>query len=279
MLLDMTDQLPPPAGPHGGQHALEMAKAHGVEAMFTLSGAHIFPMYDAAVKDEPAMPIIDVRHEPSAVFAAEAIGKITRTPGLAVLTAGPGVTNGVSPVAQAQFAGSPLVVIGGRAPAARWGEGTLQELDHPPIFETISKYSATAHTLGDIAPVIDEAFGLAGSSHRGPAFVDIPMDEFFNNGVIAHTSGAGQQSKIEPDSDAVASIAALVAAAKRPVLILGTDVWADHAEDAALRFVTETGIPVIANGMGRGIVPGGHDQLVTKARSRALGTEIGRAHV
>ncbi|MFS0886772.1 acetolactate synthase [Aeromicrobium sp. 179-A 4D2 NHS] len=269
----MTDdqQLPEPTGPHGGHHALDVARAHGAEAMFTLSGAHIFPMYDAAVKSDEPMPIIDVRHEPSAVFAAEAIGKLTRTPGLAVLTAGPGVTNGVSPVAQAYFSGAPLVVVGGRAAASTWGTGTLQELDHPPIFETITKKATTAATLADIAPVVDEAFTLAGSSHRGPTFVDIPMDEFFNSGPVEHTSTGPSTERLEPDPEGISSIARLLASAKRPVLIVGTDVWADHAEEAALRFVEETGMPAIANGMGRGIVPGGHANLVTKARSRALG--------
>lgn len=274
----MTDEIqsdtafPEPTGPHGGHHALGVARAHGVEAMFTLSGAHIFPMYDAAVKTDDPMPIIDVRHEPSAVFAAEAIGKLTRKPGLAVLTAGPGVTNGVSPVAQAFFSGAPLVVVGGRAASSTWGTGTLQELDHPPIFETITKKATTATTLADIASVVDEAFTLAGSSHRGPTFVDIPMDEFFNSGPITHVSSGIPSAGLEPDSDAIATVAGLLAAAKRPVLILGTDVWADHAEEAALRFVEQSGIPAIANGMGRGIVPGGHANLVTKARSRALGT-------
>ncbi|WP_313407991.1 acetolactate synthase [Aeromicrobium sp.] len=269
----MTDdqQLPEPTGPHGGHHALDVARAHGAEAMFTLSGAHIFPMYDAAVKSDEPMPIIDVRHEPSAVFAAEAIGKLTRTPGLAVLTAGPGVTNGVSPVAQAYFSGAPLVVVGGRAAVSTWGTGTLQELDHPPIFETITKKATTAGSLADIAPVVDEAFTLAGSSHRGPTFVDIPMDEFFNSGAVTHTSSGPSTERLEPDPGAIAKIAGLLASARRPVLILGTDVWADHAEEAALRFVEETGIAAIANGMGRGIVPGGHGNLVTKARSRALG--------
>ncbi|MBC9226636.1 acetolactate synthase [Aeromicrobium sp. 636] len=264
--------FPEPTGPHGGHHALDVARAHGAEAMFTLSGAHIFPMYDAAVKSEQPMPIIDVRHEPSAVFAAEAIGKLTRTPGLAVLTAGPGVTNGVSPVAQAFFSGSPLVVVGGRAAASTWGTGTLQELDHPPIFETITKYATTASTLADIAPVVDEAFTLAGSSHRGPTFVDIPMDEFFNSGAVQHTSAGPGTTRLEPDPEAISKVVGLLAGAQRPVVILGTDVWSDHAEEAALRFVEETGIPAIANGMGRGIVPGGHGNLVTRARSRALGT-------
>ncbi|EFQ82973.1 thiamine pyrophosphate enzyme, C-terminal TPP binding domain protein [Aeromicrobium marinum DSM 15272] len=258
------------AAVHGGVIATAVARAHGVEAMFTLSGAHVFPMYDGAVTADPPMPIIDVRHEPSAVFAAEAIGKLTRTPGLAVLTAGPGVTNGVSPVAQAQFAGSPLVVVGGRAPANRWGMGSLQELDHPPIFSTISKSATTAHTCDVIGRTVDEAFALAGSSHRGPTFVDVPMDEFFNV-AAPFASAPAAADPIEPDGDDLAAVARLLAGSTRPVLIIGTDVWADGAEEAALRFVTETGIPVIANGMGRGIVPGGHPQLVTKARSTALG--------
>ncbi len=255
---------------HGGVIATEVARAHGVEAMFTLSGAHVFPMYDGAVKADPPMPIIDVRHEPSAVFAAEAIGKLTRRPGLAVLTAGPGVTNGVSPIAQAQFAGSPLVVIGGRAPANRWGMGSLQELDHPPILETITVSAATAHTTAEIGPAVDHAFRAAGSSHRGPTFLDVPMDQFFDT--TARTEGIGRPAvRIDPDDADLDAITDLLAAASRPTLVLGTDVWADGAEEAALRFVTETGIPVIANGMGRGIIPGGHAQLVTKARSTALG--------
>jgi len=158
---------------HGGDHAVAVAAAHGVETMFTLSGAHVFPMYDGAVKADPPMRLLDVRHEQTAVFAAEALGKLTRIPGLAVVTAGPGVTNGVSPIAQAQFAGSPLVVIGGRAPAGRWGSGSLQELDQPPIIAPISKLARTVHKVAEIADSVDEAFTVAGSSHRGPTFLDV----------------------------------------------------------------------------------------------------------
>ncbi|KHL17010.1 acetolactate synthase-1/2/3 large subunit [Mumia flava] len=254
---------------HGGDHAVDVARAHGVTTMFTLSGAHVFPMYDGAVKADPPMRIVDVRHEPSAVFAAEATGKLTRDPGLAVLTAGPGVTNGVSPIAQAHFAGSPLVVVGGRAPANRWGTGSLQELDHPPIVETVSKWAATAHAVDDIAPMTDRAFTLARSSHRGPTFLDVPMDQLFSRTTVTSTS-TGEATRIEPDADAIERTARLLHASERPVLVLGTDVWADHAEDAALRFVEESGIPVLSNGMGRGVVPGGHPQLVTKARSHAF---------
>src|SRR5215207_2806002 len=129
---------------HGGELAAAVARAHGIDTMFTLSGAHVFPLYDAAVKGTPAMRLVDVRHEQTAVFGAEAMAKLTRTPGLAVLTAGPGVTNGVSAVAQAYFNGVPLLVVGGRAPEYRWGSGALQELDHPPILATVTKRSGTA---------------------------------------------------------------------------------------------------------------------------------------
>jgi acetolactate synthase-1/2/3 large subunit len=255
---------------HSGQHAVAVARAHGVEVMFTLSGAHVFPMYDGAVTADPPMRIIDVRHEQTAAFAAEAMGKLTRTPGLAVLTAGPGVTNGVSAIAQAQFNGSPLVVVGGRAPANRWGMGSLQELDQPPIMAPVSKLARTIHSASEVADGIHEAFTAAGSPHRGPVFVDVPMDEFFNSTSSARPA-VGERRRIEPDGDAIADIAELLGQAERPVVVFGTDVWADGAEDAALRLVEETGIPVITNGMGRGLVPGGHPQLVTKARGIALG--------
>ena len=256
---------------HGGEHAVAVAAAHGVQTMFTLSGAHVFPMYDGAVHADPPMRILDVRHEQTAVFAAEAVGKLTRVPGLAVLTAGPGVTNGVSAVTQARFSGSPLVVVGGRAPANRWGMGSLQELDHPPLLEPVTKLARTVHQVAEIAGAMDEAFTLAGSSHRGPTFLDVPMDQLFDKATVDRPVTM-PRARLEADPDALRKVATLLAAASRPVLVLGTDVWADGAEEAALRFVEQTGIPVVTNGMGRGLVPGGHPQLVTKARSKAFGT-------
>lgn len=256
---------------HGGDHAAAVARAHGVETMFTLSGAHVFPLYDAVVKGESRMRLVDVRHEQTAVFAAEATGKLDRHPGLAVLTAGPGVTNGISAVTQAHFAGSPLVVLGGRAPNARWGTGSLQELDQPPLMRTVTKMSETARSVEQIAPTVDAAFTAAESSHRGPAFVDVPMDELYGR-ASAPRPEPPVRVRLEPDAETLAEIARLLTAAERPLLVLGTDVWADGAENAALWFVEELGVPVIANGMGRGIVPGGHRLLVTKARSTAVGT-------
>jgi acetolactate synthase-1/2/3 large subunit len=256
---------------HGGEFAVAAARRHGVETVFTLSGAHVFPVYDAATKADPPMRLLDVRHEATAVFAAEATGKLTRTPGLAVLTAGPGVTNGISAVTQAFFAGSPLVVLGGRAPTTRWGTGSLQELDHPPLLAPVTKSAETIDGVGDVGPALDRALTSAGQAHRGPVFLDVAMDHLYSRASFpAPVASASIPPQVEgPDSPD--EIAAIMGRAARPVLVLGTDVWADGAEVAALAFVEQTGIPVVTNGMGRGIVPRGHRQLVTKARSTAFG--------
>ena len=262
-----------PVRAHGGSHATAVAAAHGVETMFTLSGAHVFPMYDAAAKEDHGIRLLDVRHEQTAAFAAEATGKLTRSPGLAVLTAGPGVTNGVSAITQAHFSGAPMVVIGGRAPLARWGSGSLQEFDHVPLLSSVTVSAETAKDTGDIAGATHRAFQAARSAHRGPAFLDIHMDHFFDQSESVRPgpeAGPGIGADRSPDSDAVERIAGRLARAERPVIVLGTDVWSDFAEDAALRCVEELGLPAIPNGMGRGVVPAGHPLLVTKARGMAF---------
>ncbi len=255
---------------HGGVHAVAVARAHGVETMFTLSGAHVFPLYDAAVHADPPMRLLDVRHEQTATFAAEATGKLTRTPGLAVLTAGPGVTNGVSAMAQAHFSGAPLVVFGGRAPAWRWGTGSLQEIDHVPLVAPVTRYAATATAPDQVAARTHEAFVAAGSAHRGPAFVDVPMDHLFTPSTVEHPAAIPAPLRA-PDGDALTAAASLLGESRHPVLVLGTDVWADHAEEAAVRLAEQAGIPTITNGMGRGILPAGHPLLVTRARGTAIG--------
>ncbi|MBM7790666.1 acetolactate synthase [Tenggerimyces flavus] len=260
---------------HGGDIAVAIAKAHGVETMFTLSGAHVFPLYDAAVggKEQPQpapLRLVDVRHEQTAVFAAEATGKLTRTPGLAVVTAGPGVTNSVSAIAQAYFTGVPMVVLGGRAPTQSWGKGSLQELDHPPLVAPVTKLARTVSRVEDIAPVIAEAFRVAATPHLGPTFVDVSMDQLYSRTTVELDAPAAAE-RVAPDPDAIAEIATLLSEASRPVFILGSDVWLSGAETAALAVVEALGVPAITNGMGRGVLPAGHPLLVTKARSTAFG--------
>jgi acetolactate synthase I/II/III large subunit len=256
---------------HGGEVAVAVAQAHGVDTMFTLSGAHVFPMYDGAVKSDPPVRLVDVRHEQTAVFAAEATAKLTRTPGLAVVTAGPGVTNSVSAVATAWFNGSPLLVLGGRAPASRWGSGSLQELDHPPLLASVTKHAATVHDVAALGGAVDEALRLAATPHRGPVFLDVPVDQLYSRVPAEAPPQPAQRARVEPDGEALAEVAALLCQAARPVLVLGSDVWSDHAEVAARRAAETIGLPVIANGMGRGMLPAGHELLVTRARATAFG--------
>ncbi len=263
----MTEQVAEKVEGHGGQLALAGLKPFGVTELFTLSGGHVFPVYDAAHHGD--VRIIDVRHEQSAVFAAEAVAKLQRRPGLAVLTAGPGVTNGVSGVTSAYFNGAPVIVLGGRAPLFRWGAGSLQEIDHVPLLAPVTKYAGTVNAADDLAGALHRAALTALSPHRGPVFLDLPLDVVFNHGTATLPQSSTVET-LEPDPEEVAKAAALLAAAQRPVIIAGSDVYAGDAV-AALREVAETlQIPVFTNGMGRGSLPPGHPLAFTKARRAAF---------
>jgi acetolactate synthase-1/2/3 large subunit len=252
---------------HGGAHAVAVARDYGVDVMFTLSGGHVFPLYDAAVKGSPAMRLVDVRHEQTAVFAAEATARLTRGPGLAVVTAGPGVTNSVSAMTTAWFNGAPVVLLGGRAPDYRWGAGSLQEMDHPPLLAPVTKRAWTEHSTASVAKAVSEAFTLALSPHRGPVFLDISLEALYGEATLPLPEAFRPPSANMPD---VAPVAALLRAARRPVLVLGSDVWMTGAEVAARQTAEALRLPVITNGQARGVLPGGHELLVSRARKLAF---------
>ena len=256
---------------HGGTHAVAVAQRYGVTAMFTLSGGHVFPLYDAAVKADPPVRLVDVRHEQTAVFAAEATARLTRTPGLAVVTAGPGVTNSVSAVTTAWFNGAPLVLLGGRAPDYLWGRGALQEMDHVPLLAPVTKRAWTEHDKARVAASVDEAFRIALTPHRGPVFCDFPLETIYDQAVAdLPRAGVPPAAPAPPDPSDVSRIAALLGAARRPVLVLGSDVWLGGADEAAREFAEALRQPVITNGQARGMLPGGHELLVSRARSLAF---------
>ena len=270
---------------HGGEHIIDAALDAGVSTVFSLSGAHIFPVYDAAVggreRVEAApdritaerggrMRLVDTRHEQTAVFAAEATGRLTRRPGFAAVTAGPGVTNAVSGIATAHFNGTPMVVLGGRSPDSRWGEGALQELDQPPILAPITKGAWTTHDVNAIRSDGDRAFALAHEAHSGPVFWDIPIDVIFAPAPREERPVVAAARVDEPDPDAIARARALLDEARQPVVILGSGVWMSDAVEAARTLVSSRNLPVIANGMGRGVIPPSDPHLVTRARSTAF---------
>src|SRR3954449_5125187 len=163
---------------HGGRLVARRLKAHGVTKLFTLSGGHLFSIYDGCRAE--GIDLVDVRHEQTAAFAAEGWAKVTREPGVAALTAGPGVTNGMSALASAQQNHSPIVVLGGRAPAFRWGQGSLQEVDHVPFVRPLVKYAGTPSATAEIPGLIDEAWSVSLRPHTGPVFIDFPLDHVFS---------------------------------------------------------------------------------------------------
>ncbi|GAA0721281.1 acetolactate synthase [Dactylosporangium roseum] len=254
---------------HGGDLALAALRSFGVDEMFTLSGGHVFPLYDAAKK--AGVRIVDVRHEQSAVFAAEAVAKLRRRPGLAVLTAGPGVTNGVSGLTSAMFNGAPIVVLGGRAPQFRWGSGSLQEMDHLPIVRAVTKHAETIFATDEVYARMQAAALTALTPHRGPVFVDLPLEVVFSTADGVEATRAQPVPTLEPDPDEVHKAASMLGAAERPVIIAGSDVWAGDATAAVREAAEALRIPVFANGMGRGSLPPDHPLAFARARKAAFG--------
>ena len=254
---------------HASGHLAVGALAQaGVEHLFTLSGGHIFPLYEGC--RDHGVRIVDTRHEQAAAFAAEGLGKLTRRPQVAALTAGPGVTNGVSAVATARFGGSPMLVLGGRAPHGTWGRGGLQEIDHVSFMEPLTKHATTVEAPEHVSEEVLRALQIAGTPGRGPTFVDIPMDTIFTPADDATVPAWSSPAAPEVDHDAVARAAARLADARAPVIVAGTDVWLSGAVDGLRTLVETCRIPTITNGMGRGTLPADHDLAYSWARKAAF---------
>jgi acetolactate synthase-1/2/3 large subunit len=258
-------------GLHGGRLVAKRLRAHGVSKLFTLSGGHLFSIYDGC--REEGVDIVDVRHEQSAAFAAEGWAKATRTPGVCALTAGPGVTNGMSAMASALQNASPMLVLGGRAPGFRWGQGSLQEIDHIPFVQPVTKLARTAASTADIPALMDEALRVAAEAPTGPAFLDFPLDQVF---MEAEAEADAVASLPDPAAapaalgDALDRAAELLGAAERPVVMAGTGLYWARGEEALVRLCDELSVPVFLNGLARGCVPADHPLFFSRARSTAL---------
>jgi len=251
---------------HGGRLAVEVLRAHGVDVIFTLSGGHLFVLYDGAVQAD--LRLVDTRHEQTATFAAEGWAKVTRRLGCAALTAGPGVTNGISAMTAAGMNGTPMVVIGGRAPERRWGSGSLQELDHVPIVAPVVKRAATAVDADAIVRELHASCVAARTPHRGPTFVDVPLDGFGPGSVdlpdLDDVNAPG--SGVVPDN--IKTVGALIASAQQPVVLAGGDVYWGHAEEQLVAFAEAAGVPVFVNGMVGARFPP-ITALLSRARARS----------
>jgi acetolactate synthase-1/2/3 large subunit len=253
---------------HGGRLVARRLKAHGVSNLFTLSGGHLFSIYDGC--REEGIAIVDVRHESTAAFAAEGWAKVTREPGVCALTAGPGVTNGMSAMASAHANHSPMVVLGGRAPEMRWGQGSLQEIDHVPFVRPVAKLAATASSTAEIGGLIDDAFAAALSPHGGPAFVDFPLDHVFMEAPDDENGAPGRSSAAAAAPEAIGRAGELLGASERPVIMAGTDLYWGYGDRALLELAETLRIPVFLNGLARGSVPADHELFFSRSRSQGL---------
>jgi acetolactate synthase-1/2/3 large subunit len=254
---------------HGGRLIARRLRAHGVSKLFTLSGGHLFSLYDGCLAE--GIDIVDVRHEQTAAFAAEGWAKVTRTAGVAALTAGPGVTNGMSAMASAFQNHSPMLVLGGRAPAMRWGQGSLQEIDHVPFVRPLTKLAATAESTAEIEGLVDEAMAVALAPHSGPTFVDFPLDHVFMEASPGEAGELQVPGEAEPDAAHLERAIELLRGAERPVVMAGSNLYWGHGENALLELIEARGIPTFLNGLARGCVPADHALFFSRARSQALG--------
>jgi acetolactate synthase-1/2/3 large subunit len=255
---------------HGGRLIARRLRAHGVSKLFTLSGGHLFSIYDGCRAE--GIDIVDVRHEQTAAFAAEGWSKVTRTLGVCALTAGPGVTNGMSALASAGQNHSPVLALSGRAPQFRWGQGSLQEIDHVPFVRPLVKLAATAQDTAEIPGLVDEAIRAALTPPSGPTFLDFPLDYVFTE---AEDSDLPVQP-VEPwreagaDARAVERAVALLRDAERPVVMAGTGLYWGRGEGALRELVERLRIPVFLNGQARGCLPADHELCFSRARGDGL---------
>ena len=251
---------------HGGRAVTRALKALGVGHLFTLTGGHIFPILDGCHQD--GIQMIDTRHEQTATFGAEGYARLSRRLGVASITAGPGVTNAMSALAQARFNCAPLLALGGRAPAFRWGQGSLQEIDHVPFVDPLASARTVTDTSQIASEVIAAAYG-AMTAPRGPRFLDFPLDVLFNmTGLDLELPGRPETT--EPAAEQVAAVARLLEEASRPVIIAGSNVYLDHADDALVRLVESAELPAFVNGQGRGCIAADHRLAFSRARSKGL---------
>jgi len=262
---------------HGGWLVAQALKKEGVEAVFTLSGGHIAAIYDGCLRE--GIRVIDTRHEQAAVHAAEGWAKCTRTPGVALLTAGPGVTDGVTGVANAYLAGSPVLIIGGAAPLGLWDRGALQEMNQLDLLRPITKWTRTVHETSRLAEYVASSFRQMLSGKPGPVFLEMPMDilnnfadteTFFNPGEPEHYRTGGQSGLGAPDPNLVVKAAELLGKSQRPVIMAGTAVWWCDAAEPLRQLAERVQAPVFLNGAGRGCLPPTHPLFFTSARRKAL---------
>jgi thiamine pyrophosphate-dependent acetolactate synthase large subunit-like protein len=253
----------------GGRLVARALAAEGVDAIFTLSGGHVLPVYEGCRQE--GIRVVDVRHEQSAAHAAEAWGRVRRACGVAVVTAGPGVTGTVTAVASALAGLVPLLVIGGARPLVQSERGALQELDQLALMRPITKWAGACSHTSRIPEYVALAFRHALSRPFGPVYLELPMDVLFEEAEPDPPVGPSRvDTPVVADASALERAAAFLDAAERPAIVGGTGIWWDDGAGALAALAERVGAPVFLNGSGRGSLPPEHPCFFQHARSAAL---------
>jgi len=241
----------------GGQLAAEALIERNVEYVFTLSGGHITPIYQYL--EESEITLFDTRHEQAAAFMAEAWGKLTRKPGIAMVTAGPGFTNALTGVASAYFSNTPMVIIAGCVGLEHKEKLDLQDMDQEPVIRPMVKKTLVCQKTERVPEFFDLAFRYATSGRPGPVYLEIPVDVL--NGTVERDSVkklGTQVTSRTTDPGKAGEMLSMMASAKNPVVIAGTGVWQSQAEEELVKFIESTGMPVFTSLSGRGAIADNH---------------------
>jgi acetolactate synthase-1/2/3 large subunit len=255
----------------GAQLLVRMLKAEGVKRIYTLSGLHVAPIYAACV--EEGIQVVDTRHEQAAAHAADAEARLTRGIGVACVTAGPGVTDALTGVANAFAANSPVLLLGGAAPTFNAGKGSLQEMEQVDLFLRITKWSDRLNAPDRVPTLMAKAFRTMLTGRPGPVFLECPWD-VLSNGVEESEAqlptNYRTRARQPGDPELVDKALQLLEHAERPAVIAGSSIWWDDAGEALAAFAERSGAPVYLNGSGRGCLPYDHPSFFTHTRKDAL---------
>lgn len=258
------------ASMHGGKLVAKALKRHGVSHLFTLCGGHIQAIYDGCLDE--GIRVVDTRHEQTAGHAADGYARVTGKPGVCAVTAGPGVTDVVTAVANAQRAGIPMIVFGGAGPKILCDMGSLQDMDCVSLMRPITKWSVQIPEARRIMEYVDSAFRIAQSGVPGPVFLEVPLDLLMNEADddLPPTRPAELPPRPAGDPHLINRAVKLLKAAKKPMFIIGSQVRWSHRPDVVTRLADAVGAPVYLNGMARGALPHAHPCLFSRSRKFSL---------
>ena len=255
----------------GGEIIARMIRNEGIGHVFTLSGGHVQNIYEGCLNN--GIEIIDTRHEQSAGHAADGYSRITFKPGVAIVTAGPGVTDVVTAVANAYQASSPMVVIGGRSPLSQYDMGSLQDIELARVMEPITKWSQTVYETRRIPYYMAMAFREAMTGRYGPVFLQVPSDVLFgrvDEDSIKWPESYRPTGEVMGDPVLIREAAALISKARRPMVMAGSGVFWHRAHNELSDFARTAHVPVYTNAMGRGTMRQDHPNFFSLSRKPAF---------